>query len=168
MEWHPFYYNGEETNIEVNELGEVRRVYKNWLKKRNSEKLAKLSIHHSGYLLVGFKTVNVYKNLYVHKIMAMVFLNHIPCGMDFVVDHIDRNKRNNCLINLRIVNNRENTTNRKDKSKYGTGVYKKCKKYAAAITYQKRIYHIGTYNTPEEASEVYNQKLRQIEAGVFI
>jgi hypothetical protein len=168
MEWHPFYYKGEETNIEVNELGEVRKVPKTWMKRKHSQKLSKLSINDKGYLIVGFKTINLdAKIMYVHKIIAMVFLNHTSCGMNFVVDHIDRNKINNCLNNLRIVTSRGNANNRNKTSKYGTGVYKRCNKYATEITYNSKYYYIATFNSQNEASIAYNKAVKEIEAGKF-
>ena len=166
MEWHPFYYKGEETNIEVNELGEVRRVYKNWMKRNNPIKLAKLQITR-GYYALGFITKNHVAKLHVHKIMAMVFLNHKPSGMNYVIDHIDRNSLNNNINNLRIVRPRENSINRRNYSIYGIGVQKMYNRYAAKIQYNSKTFFLGMYSTPEEASASYYKAKKQIEAGTF-
>lgn len=49
------------------------------------------------------------KNEYVHRIVARVFLGEIE-GMD--VDHIDGNKENNNVSNLRILTHKENIKHR--------------------------------------------------------
>jgi hypothetical protein len=166
MEWHPFYYKGEETNIEVNELGEVRRVHKDWMKNKTKNKLAKLQIN-KGYYAVGFITKNYVAKLCVHKIMAMVFFNHKPSGMDYVIDHIDRDSFNNNINNLRIVRQRKNAINRKNYSIYGTGVQKQYNRYRANIQYNSKSFHLGMYSTPEEASAAYYKAEKQIEANMF-
>jgi hypothetical protein len=168
MEWHPFYYKGEETNIEVNELGEVRRVHKEWMKNKITDRLAVLTLRKQGYLQAGFKTKNANKVLEVHKIMAVVFLSHLQCGHKLVIDHIDGNKLNNNIKNLREVTHRINMINRKNISKYGTGVDYECGKYRVKIGINGKYLNLGRYDTPEEASKVYQLKLMQIEAGVFI
>jgi hypothetical protein len=170
MEWHPFYYKGEETNIEVNKLGEVRRVRKEWVKinRKKPFTIPKLVIYR-GYQRVWFSVKNIgVKCMEFHKVMAIVFLNHTPCGYRLVIDHIDGNSLNNNIKNLREVTHRINMINRKNKSKYGTGVKYECGKYRVKIGINGKYLELGRYDTPEEASEVYHQKLRQIEAGVFI
>jgi len=48
------------------------------------------------------------KSFKVHKLVAIHFLNHNPCGYKVVVDHIDGNPLNNHVNNLRLVSSREN------------------------------------------------------------
>jgi hypothetical protein len=169
MEWHPFYYKGEETNIEVNKLGEVRRVYKDWVIRNHKRQNIK-RVCSRGYIKVAFvcKKRLPFREMHLHKIMGVVFLNHNICGLEFVIDHIDMNKLNNCIDNLRVVTQRENSANRRDASKYGTGVVKtKSNKYIATITYNKKLTYLKTYNTPDEAFQSYTQAKKQIEAGKF-
>jgi len=46
----------------------------------------------------------------VHQLVAMAFLNHIPNGHSSHIDHIDCDKTNNILENIRIVTQRFNTS----------------------------------------------------------
>lgn len=57
----------------------------------------------SGYLTFGHR-------MYIHRAVAELFINKIPKGYE--VDHIDGNKYNNNVNNLRIVTHYENMKNR--------------------------------------------------------
>lgn len=50
----------------------------------------------------------------VHRIIFEIFNGEIPDG--FLVDHIDGNRANNNISNLRLASHRENTVNSKKKS----------------------------------------------------
>jgi len=71
------------------------------------------------------------------------------------IDHIDRNPRNNCKSNLRIVEPWVNNLNSKLHSTNTSGhkgVYKTAiGKYSARISVKDRSRHLGTFNTLEEA-----------------
>lgn len=78
--------------------------------------------HPSGYLYYGlFVGKGKTKVRYWrrgHRLVAEAFINKIPNGMD--VDHIDGNKHNNNVTNLRIVTHSENMLaafNRRNKQK---------------------------------------------------
>ena len=51
---------------------------------------------------------NIYKDLYIHVIVAMTYLNYNPHTNQYVINHIDGNKENNNLDNLQIVTPKEN------------------------------------------------------------
>lgn len=77
------------------------------------------------------------------------------------VDHIDGNRLNNRLNNLRAATHTEQMRNsRRQKPKSGyRGVRKNGKKgWAAYITYEKNYVHLGTFSTKEEAAITYDQK----------
>lgn len=61
-----------------------------------------------GYLQVSING----KNYLVHSIVAEAFLGERPNGME--IDHIDRNRTNNDVKNLRYVSRIENRNNRDD------------------------------------------------------
>lgn len=175
MEWHPFFYKGHETNIEVNKLGEVRRVSKDWMKYNTKTGLVKFSIS-KDYYQTSIKVKNIGQvNLQVHQIIAIAFLNHVPNKFEKVVDHIDGNKKNNNIENLQIITQRENTIKRLKKSKYPTGVHRKTVKYKNKvyeyfnfqILLKNKRYQIGNFKKPEDASAAYQEALRKINAGEF-
>ena len=169
MEWHPFYYKGEETNIEVNELGEFRRLYKDWMRKEVSKNIKGFSMK-KGYvkLSVCIKN-NKRKHFELHQIMAIVFLNHVPCGMKLVIDHIDENKVNNKLQNLRIISQRENSVNSKRASKYGTGVcLLKNGKYESRIRVNNILHYLGLFNNSQDASKAYQEAFKKINNCTYI
>jgi len=64
------------------------------------------------------------KTCNIHILMAITYLDHVPCGMKIVVDHRDNKRRfDNSLENLQLITNRENSSkDKKGTSKY-TGVF---------------------------------------------
>ena len=83
----------------INTKGEILS-----LKYKKPYKL-KLSKSKIGYLMV---TLNSYDKKYVHHLMSIQFLNHIPTKQ-LQINHIDGNKTNNVLNNLEIVTPKQNT-----------------------------------------------------------
>lgn len=75
-----------------------------------------------------------------------------------LIDHINHNIRDNRRTNLRIVSSSQNQMNR-DKTKQNTsgikGVYwnKNKKKWQASIQVDKKLIHLGVFNTKQEAAE---------------
>ncbi|CAL6029096.1 Conserved_hypothetical protein [Hexamita inflata] len=67
----------------------------------------------NGYFYINLKNESGSAQFYVHKLVANAFLG--MCPTNFQVDHIDRNKQNNCLENLRYVSASNNC---KNKTKY--------------------------------------------------
>lgn len=59
-----------------------------------------------GYRLINYKG----KNYRIHRLVVEAFIGPIPEG--FEVDHIDRDRSNNDVTNLRIVTHSENCRNR--------------------------------------------------------
>ena len=109
----------------------------------------------SGYLQVGLWKDSRRKQMKIHRLIGNAYIENPenkPC-----IDHIDRNPQNNNIENLRWVTTSENNRNR---SVYGAipfrGVSKNKNKFQAMIRLDGKLKHLGTYNTPEKASEVYN------------
>lgn len=120
--------------------------------------------------------VNLYlngkmKTVEVHKLVAITFLNHTPCGMELVVDHIDTDKFNNCSSNLRIVPNRVNTNKKhlKSTSEY-TGVSwdKNSNKWKSNININGKRIQLGSFDSEEEASLYYENALKNNTLGLNI
>lgn len=81
-------------------------------------------------------------------------LNIIPYEQE--VDHINRNKSDNRICNLRLTDRTTNVNN-SDYVANSKGYYwcKKKKRYVAQIGINGKKIHIGYFNTPEEAHQVY-------------
>jgi hypothetical protein len=83
----------------------------------------------------------------------------------YVIDHINRNKLDNRLENLRVISARENSYNRtKNKSsnnKY-KGVIKRGEKYVASITKNGIRKEISGFDTEEDAARMYDMMAEEL------
>lgn len=131
--------------------------------KFNKERILKHYLSVRGYYKVGLCLNGKQKNRDIHQLMAETFLGHIPDGTNkLVVDHIDTNKFNNNINNLRIVTNRENCNLKHIKSSsIYTGVCfnKTRNKWIASIVINGKLKHLGAFNIEEEASQCYENAL---------
>lgn len=106
------------------------------------------------------------KTIKIHRLVALVFIGD-PNGL--TVDHIDGNKLNNRVDNLRYCTIRENCTHYTsslDAKRPYTGVSKepRCKnRWRACISINGKMNYIGFYNTPEAARDAYLAKKESIE-----
>lgn len=151
---------GYEGRYQASSLGNIRSLL--------SSKNLKPATHKKGYLYVSLVGENgKTKSFRVHQLVAMAFLGHEPCGMKVVVDHINHDKTDNRLDNLRLVDNRTNSNNRRNagSSKY-TGVSiarnNKYKKWQSKIQVSGKRIHLGYFRTQEEAHNAYQQKLMEL------
>ena len=92
----------------ITKEGKVRRIFKNGRISYPKAKLGK-----NGYFVIRCKTTGAY----IHRLLAITWIPN-PDNKP-LVDHIDRNKENNHIDNLRWVTCSENTLNadRIDKKK---------------------------------------------------
>ena len=68
-----------------------------------------------------------------------------------VIDHIDRNKLNNNIDNLRVLSNAENCRNSARCDRPNVGVWLEGKKYTSWYRYDGKRHYIGRYTTEDEA-----------------
>lgn len=154
--WKPVV--GYEGLYEVSNIGRVKSI-------RFGEKIMKLSNISSGYLQVGLrKKCEKQKYFLVHRLVLIAFNGF--CQDKVECDHINRNKMDNRLNNLRWVTHSENQLNKKSygKSKYkGVNVtysMKRGNRYdyiSAQIIINKKLVYLGVYKTEEEAHEAYKK-----------
>lgn len=95
----------------------------------------------------------------MHRIIAKT-----PKGM--LTDHINGNKLDNRLENLRNCTNQQNQANRgapvNNRSGYkGVSQHHAGASFRAAITHHNKFIHIGAYPTAEEAARAYDEKARE-------
>ncbi len=84
------------------------------VRKKSNRKVIKESIDSTGYVILHLNKRKYYK----HRILAQQFIenpNNLPC-----VDHINRNRQDNRLNNLRFVSYSENS---KNKTSQGNVIY---------------------------------------------
>jgi hypothetical protein len=93
----------------------------------------------------------------------MTFLGHQPNGYKLIVDHINKNKIDNRIENLQIITQRENISRSID-GNFPTGVifHKYHRKYQARILIDKKRKSLGYFSTPEEASQAYQNALKNL------
>lgn len=100
------------------------------------------------------------RKLFEHRLIWLIVHGEWPAEY---IDHIDGNRSNKCLTNLRQVSNAENTRNRKGRGRSGyKGVHYhgkpnrrhpgKC--WRVAITVSGREMLLGSYECKEEAAAV--------------
>lgn len=104
----------------------------------------------------GYVNVNLGGEIYpVHKVIWFMTF-----GEWTLVDHEDRNKANNRLINLRKATQSQNAHNKGTytNNRLGVkGVRRMGKKYEARIQCEGKPHHLGMFNTLEEAKAAYEQ-----------
>ena len=79
-----------------------------------------------------------------------------------IVDHINQNKLDNRKCNLRLTNKSTNRINSNQIKGYRLRKRKKGDRYTAFIKINGKQVNLGTYNTPEEAQQIYLDKRREI------
>ncbi|GAB3763566.1 HNH endonuclease [Ramlibacter monticola] len=106
---------------------------------------------------LGYVAISVDGRSYrAHRLAWMHVYGAWPKG---VIDHIDHNRANNALANLRdvsVVGNNQNVIEPLRRNRSGVlGVSKKRSKWRATIGIDGRSVHIGTFDSQEEAHAAY-------------
>jgi len=105
----------------------------------------------------GYIDVKINHEIFkAHRLAWALYYNQDPGGMQ--IDHIDQNKSNNKIVNLRLANHVSNGANagpRKNNKLGVKGVHCERSKFKALIIKNAKKYHLGCYDTMEEASNVY-------------
>ena len=96
VEWEGLY--------EVSNLGRVRSLQRETTHKNGTvqpipQKMMKLSVATNGYIRISFNKPGAVKNVMVHILVINAFVGPCPKGQE--VGHLDGNRKNNNLENLR-------------------------------------------------------------------
>ena len=134
-------------------------------KRYKEGRILKPSINSRGYYHVVLSNEDGESTLNIHRLVAKHFIPN-PDNLPFV-DHIDGNKLNNNVSNLRWCNPQQNQFNSKKQdgtsSKYkGVCWDKRKNKYIACIGINGKLKHIGYFDNEEEAANAYNIKANEL------
>ena len=157
--WKPI--EGYENKYEVSNFGNVKRI--------KSGRILKPNAVSEGYLRVCLCDGR-WKHKLCHRLVGKAFIenpNNYP-----QIDHIDADKINNRVENLRWVTNSMNCLLKKPMKRESgllRGVTKSGNKFLAKIKIDGKYKYLGTFDTPEEASIVYEDRRKQNinSQGVF-
>lgn len=135
---------GYEGIYQIDEMGSVYSL------KFGKVKKLKAASDSCGYLNVTLYKDKIVKIFRIHRLIAKAFLSNF--SDDLQVDHIDRNKANNKLSNLRMLPQHQNSFNTGAK---GYTWHKIAKKWQAKICRDKKDIHLGYFDREEDAREAY-------------
>lgn len=127
--------------------------------------IKKAIIDKKGYSCVSISVNGIPKTMKVHQLVAMAFLNHKPCGMKLVVDHINGVKTDNRLENLQLLTNRENSyriQGNKTSNYKGVCWDKSRKKWRSEITIKDKKIHLGRFKCEIKAHLAYQKALKEL------
>ncbi len=134
---------GYEKHYSINRLGEVINNKTNRLLKPRSDR--------RGYLRVNLYKTKVIRTIFIHRLLALQFLPN-PNNYN-IIDHIDQNKQNNSLENLRwttaSVNNRN--CNRKNTSGFPNIRINECGNFRVVLYLDNKRLFDKTFKTLDEA-----------------
>lgn len=166
--WMPI--KGFDDRYEISNTDRVRAKAKVFKNRTMPPKELSVWVDDEGYKACSLDGVN-YR---IHRLKYEAFVGEIPEGM--IVDHINRNRLDNRLENLRLVDPPMNVKNRtlvykpdiQDCSKYQ--VYKNKEKahpYLLRFTENGKRIRVGYFKTYEEAEEkyreLYNERQKRID-----
>ncbi len=122
-----------------------------------------LCVGSHGYICFNILIENKKHHMLAHRVIWAIHNNYFPK----VIDHIDRNRTNNKIENLRECTQSQNNCNKKVtnrsslKEKGIVYLGEKLngeKRYASYIGKDKKTYYLGTFKTVSEAKEAYAKK----------
>jgi hypothetical protein len=151
------HIKGYEGIYKVSSKGRVLSVKRNKILKPCSD-------------LGGYHFMRLYKDgkpksFKLHRLVALTF--YFVHDGKLEIDHMDRNKTNNNLLNLRFCTRAENQSNRgiqkNNKSGYkGVSWNTQRNLWQAIITIRKKQRQIGCFNTKEEAYDAYCKASKEL------
>lgn len=125
--------------------GEIFGVKKKPIKRKDS----------GGYIFINTKNPDF--NLFAHHFAWYMTYGNVDYEQ---IDHINGDRSDNRIENLRTVTNQENAFNRRKAKGYSWN--KKHKKYHPRIKLNGITYNLGYFDTAHEARQAYLQKKKEL------
>ena len=118
----------------------------------------------------GYVTVGIDGRIYrAHRVAWLYAYGSWPKDQ---IDHINGDKSDNRLVNLRDVTHRTNQENmpaiRRSGKLLGTHFNKRHKKWLATINVDSKVLRLGNFGTEQEAHAAYLKAKRELHAGCTI
>ena len=145
-------------NYQISNIGRVRNT--------DTGKILKPVKNGRGYYCVTLSQDKVQIQKYIHRLVALEFLEN-PDNKPSV-DHINGDKTNNCVSNIRWVNHSENGMNTRKRSKNSSSIYKgvywhkQHQKWGARIMIDRKQIHLGYFHDEKEAARAYNKRALEL------
>lgn len=135
------FYEDYITGIIIRSNGETVKFYID-IDDYDKIKIYKWCVSSKGYI----KTTIDGRELQIHRLIMDLE------DSAYEVDHINRNKKDNRKINLRVVTHSQNLYNKTSRNKNGiSGIKLDDGRWTASIKASNKSYYLGSFNTKEEA-----------------
>jgi hypothetical protein len=146
-------------NYQVSNIGRVRNC--------TTGRMLKPFLNKQGYHTINLNQYGDFKHWRVHQLVAQEFLTKPDSTHTLSVDHIDRNKTNNQVSNLRYATVSQNNANRckranTSSSYLGVSWSKKNNKWQTCISLNRKNIHIGYFENEHDAARAYNDKALEL------
>jgi len=156
------FYTREELSevFRINESGELERLFK----RKGWNVVDCKANRNDGYCSVRLKD----SKIMYHTIM-WILVNGTITDVNAELDHIDGNRINNRIENLRLVTSRENQQNSESHRNgrlVGCCFFKQSNKWRAEIKINGKKICLGYYNTELEAHQIYSEALTMLDKSV--
>lgn len=129
------------------------------LRNKKGEIVANTIVDEDDYALTSYNN----KLIFMHQLVYKLYNNYIP-GL---TDHINNNRKDNRIENLREATNGENShnvSNSKNNTSHYHGVswFKRDNKWKAYVTKDGNCYNLGCYKNEIDAAKAYNVKALEL------
>ena len=138
----------------------------NLIRKQNSLRNVRKAGEKAGYIHNhdGYVRICIAKKQYMaHRLIFLMFHGFMPR----YIDHIDLNRSNNKIENLRQANWSQNNSNKNVRKDSKTGVkgviyLKKIDRYWSRINVDGKMKHLGHFKNIDDAAKAYQDAARKI------
>ena len=142
-DWHEYFYYKDGKLFNKVDRGKARKGDEAGFKNNKS-----------GYIFLNISG----KHCRVHRIIYTLIKGGIPESCQ--IDHINGNRADNRIENLRVVTNQENSFNRTEAK--GFSWYARYGQFKAYICKDYKLHHLGYYDTILDARAAYLRAKREM------